>query len=111
MTFEELYDLIEGETGVIDTRIKVAVERILQAETDWRIEVKTLEDFIRILENEVNGETSKENVSKRLSSFQANIAENAWEAESFTSLLEVFEYDKSNSLQEIFEEIKLKLKK
>tara|TARA_R110002020_G_C16272013_1_gene771177 strand:- start:112 stop:447 length:336 start_codon:yes stop_codon:yes gene_type:complete len=111
MTFDELFELIDDESRVIDLRVKVAVKRIIQAETDWRTEVKTLEDFIEILENEVNGETSKENVSKRLRTFETNIAGNAWEAESFTSLLEVFEYNQNKSLKEIFEEIKLELKR
>ena len=105
MTFDDLYDLIEDEERSIDQRTKLALERIIQAETDWRTEVKTLDDFIGIIENEVLGESSKANVSKRLKQFEANIAGNAWEAESFTSLMEVFEYDPSKTLKEIFEEI------
>lgn len=105
MTFDDIYDLIEDDEKGIDQRTKLALERIIQAETDWRTEVKTLDDFICIIENEVLGESSKANVSKRLKQFEANIAANAWEAESFASVMEVFEYDQSKTLKEIYEEI------
>ena len=110
MTFDHLYDLIEDSKKAVDSRTKLAVERLIQAETDWRIEVKSLEDFINLIENEVNGESTKENVRKRLIKFELNIAVNAWEAESFTSLMEVFEYNESKTLKEIFEEIIIELK-
>lgn len=108
MTFDDLFDLIEDKR--INSRTKLTAERIIQAETDWRTEVKTLDDFIGIIENEVNGVSSKANVSKRLRQFEANIAGKAWEAESFTSLIEVFKYDQSKTLKEIFEDIMLDLK-
>ena len=104
MSFKDLYDIIEDGNKAIDSKTKFAVERIIQAETDWRTEVKTLEGFIEIIENEVKVESSKENVGKRLREFELNIAGNTWEAESFTSLMEVFEYDECKTLKEIFEE-------
>ena len=111
MTFDDLYDLIQDKEKGIDQRTKLALERIIQAATDWRTEVNTLDDFIGIVENEVLGESSKANVSKRLKQFELNVARNAWEAESFTSVMQVFEYDQGKTLKEIFEEIISGLKK
>jgi hypothetical protein len=105
MTFDDIRNLIDDKRIGIDQRTKLALERIVQAESDWITEVKNLDDFIGIIENEVFGESSKVNVSKRLKQFEADIVGNSWEAESFTSVMEVFEYDQSKTLKEIFEEI------
>lgn len=105
MTFDEIYNLIEDDNNNIDQRTKFALERIIQAETDWRTEIKSLKEFIGLIENRVNGESSIVNVSKKNKQFEANIPDNAWEAESFASIMEVFEYDPSKSIREIFEEI------
>ena len=111
MTFDDLHDLIEDFEKEIPSKTKIAVEKIIQAEADWRTEVKTLEDFIHIIENVTNGVSSKENLSNQLRKFEMNAANNAWEAESFTSLMEVFEYDQTKTLKEIFEDVILDLKK
>lgn len=104
MTFDELDDLIENNADT-DSKTRNAVECIIQAEIDWVTGVESLEEFIEIVENEVDGELSLENVANRLKVYQRNVLGNAWEAESFTSLLEVFNYDEQSTLNEILKGI------
>ena len=107
MTFDELYDL----STEIDSRYKSVIEHIIQAEMDWEVEVETIEDFIETLEKEINGKTTRRNISLAVKKYEQNLTVCSWKAEAYSSLTKVFKYDEHKTIKEILEEIIHKTKR
>ena len=57
LTFEKLFDYIE-ENKIKTETYKSIAQIIYDAERDWRIPIKNLEDLNTILEKEINGKTT-----------------------------------------------------
>ena len=68
LTFDKLFDLIEENHFENETDKKIA-KKILEAERDWRISIKSLNDFITILEKEVDGTVTKTSLNKLLKKY------------------------------------------
>ena len=110
LTFDKLFDLIEGNQFENETDKKIA-EKILEAERDWRISLEFLNDFITVLEKEVGGTVTKTSLDKLLKKYNQNIAQYAWESESVSYLLDIFDLTKKTELRIIFNELAEKLNK
>lgn len=104
LTFDELFGLIEENQFENETDKKIA-KKILEAENDWgdwSTSVNNLNQFILVLEKEINGITTQSNLKKLLNRYNRNLSKYAWEAESLCSLLEIFELTKESELRNIF---------
>jgi len=109
LTFDKLFDLIEENRFENETDRKIA-EKILEAERDWKKSLKTLNEFINILEQEVGGIVTKSSLNKLLKKYHRNIAQYAWESESVCYLIDIFELTKEIELKNIFKELTEKVK-
>ncbi|WP_299212658.1 hypothetical protein [uncultured Aquimarina sp.] len=104
LTFDKLFDLVEENRFENKTDKKIA-EKILEAENDWgdwKTSVNNLNEFILVLEKEINGITTQSNLEKLLNRYNQNLSKYAWESESLCSLLEIFELTKESELGTIF---------
>ena len=104
LTFDKLIDLIEENRFENNTYKKIA-EKILDAQRDWKTSVNNLNEFITALEKEIGGTATKTGLNKLLKKYDRNITQNAWKAESVSSLLEIFELTKEINLRKIFNEL------
>ena len=110
LTFDELFDL--SEKGQISDPIDRQIsEYILSAELDWFITIHNLNDFLIILEREINGVTTRENLNELLEKYNSDIDRFTWEAESLNSLLKIFDLTEGNDLRQIFFEFSLRMQK
>ena len=109
LTFDELFDLIEKNEIRSDLDKKIA-EIILNAETDWIITIYSLNDFLVILEKEIDGETTKENLEKLLEIYNKKIEKFAWESESVSALMELFNLTDKSDLRTIFFDLTERIK-
>jgi len=110
MTFDKLFDLIEENRFENETDKKIA-EKILEAERDWRISFETLNEFISVLEKAVDGTVTKSSLDKLLKKYKRNISQNAWEVESVSYLLDIFELTKETELRKIINSLTEKVKR
>lgn len=104
LTFDKLLDLVDENRFEKEVDKKIA-EKILEAENDWgdwKTSVKNLNEFIIVLKKEVGGTVTKTSLNKLLKKYNRNINQNAWEAESVCSLLEIFELANSDDLSSVF---------
>ena len=109
MEIDYLFDLIE-ENKIEDKFDKLIVEKILEAERDWIHPIDDLSDFISQLEEEIGGDTTKENLDKLLKKYSKNGFKNsAWNSESISYLLEIFNWTGYGSLKFVFENLTQKL--
>ena len=109
LTFDKLYDLIEENRFEKETDKRIA-EIILEAERDWRVSFENVNEFISILEKEVNGTVTKSSLNKLLKRYKRNISQNAWEMESISYLLDIFELTKETELRKIIINLTEKVK-
>jgi hypothetical protein len=109
LTFDELYDLIEENRIEKETDKRIA-EKILEAERDWRISFETVNEFISVLEKAVNGTVTKSSLNKLLKRYKQNILQNAWEMESVSYLLDIFELTNETELRKIIINLTEKVK-
>ena len=109
MTFDTLFDIVENKAVENETDLLIA-EKILEAERDWIKPLYDLNEFILVLETEIGGETSKTNLIKLLNRYQKNgFINSAWNTESVTILLEIFEFTEDNCLKTVFENLSKKI--
>jgi hypothetical protein len=109
MTFETLFNAVENKTVENKTDLLIA-ERILEAERDWINPLNDLNEFILALETEIGGKTSKANLITLLERYQKDgFINSAWNTESVTILLEIFDFTKDNSLKTVFENLSKKI--
>jgi hypothetical protein len=84
---------------------KNGIEILLSAINDWSTPLNNLCDYDLAVQNFIEREVTKSNIESALS--KIDLSRFAWEAESLSSLIEVFDYFKeSNTLSEIIIEIK-----
>ena len=112
LTFDELFDLVDENRFENEADKKIG-EKILEAENDWgdwKTSVNNLNEFILVLEKEIDGKTTKSNVEKLLNRYNSNLAKFAWEAESICSLIEIFKLTNETELRNIFFNLTEKIK-
>ncbi|MEQ8477913.1 hypothetical protein [Fulvivirga sp.] len=109
MNFKELSEALD--THKIDNeRDREITTRILEAERDWDRPITDLDEFIRFLEQEIGGPTTKANLRVLLKRYEANGFINAaWNAESVYALIEIFDYTDSDNLKSIFTDLTKRL--
>ncbi|MCF8277300.1 MAG: hypothetical protein K9J17_11250 [Flavobacteriales bacterium] len=109
LTFDELYDkFYDGQ--IVDETDKQIAEKILDAQRDWTISIQSLNDFLVVLEEEIDGDTTKSNLTKLLKRYNKDVLKYAWKAESVSYLLEIFSMTDKSNLRTIFCELEEKLK-
>ncbi len=101
LTFDELYDLLENQKITDNIDIQIA-EKVIAAETDWIITIHSLNDFLVVLEKEIDGKTTKSNLEKLLKKYNSNLQKYSWEAESVSQLLDLFDFRDGSDLRNIF---------
>lgn len=84
------------------------IEILLAAINDWPQEISDLTEFVNIIENFINGETSRANIENTLS--RIDVKKYAWQAESLSVLVEVFDhFEQNTTLDEIISRIESSL--
>ncbi len=109
MTFDKLFDLIEENRFETENDKKIA-GKILEAERDWRTSFETINEFISVLEKAVDGTVTESSLNKLLKKYKRNISQNAWEMESVSYLLDIFELTKETELRKIINNLTEKVK-
>jgi predicted Zn-dependent peptidase len=93
------------EKGYYSTQNIAVVEILLSSINDWPNSIVSLDDFEIEVRDFILAEPVKANIENRLKNIDFN--KYAWEAESLSQLLEVYNYFNDNiSLQEIINELK-----
>jgi hypothetical protein len=97
------------ESEIVNPIIKDLIRGLLIAINDWPNPIVHLADYELQVCEFIGGEVTKNNLQDRLS--KINLLENAWQAESLTQLLAVFElYESEISLKEVITNLEEKLK-
>ena len=109
LTLDKLFDLVEENRFENENDKKIA-EKILEAERDWRISFETVNEFITVLEKVVDGTVTKSSLNKLMKKYKRNILQNAWEIESISYLLDIFELTKETELRKIINNLTEKAK-
>ena len=92
------------EKGHFSTQNIAVIDILLSSINDWPNSIVSLDDFELEVRNFILAEPIKANIENVLKSIDFNKC--AWEAESLSQLLEVYNYIKENiSLQEIINEL------
>lgn len=101
----EVEEMVENEKFSLE--IRNGLKFLLSAINDWSAPVNNLYDYDLAVQNFIESLVTKRNIEISLS--KIDISRFAWEAESLSSLIEVFDYFKeSNTLSEIINELKAK---
>lgn len=88
----------------LSTEINETIEILFSALNDWPININNLYDYELAVQNFIMNTTTKKNIEFTLS--MINISKYAWEAESLSSLLEIYDYFEDGvSLKKIIDEI------
>ena len=107
ISFEELYDGVEQDAT--DSKIKTAAQSLLTAINDWPIlNLSEPKELLLALTNEIGVPLTHKKVetySKTL-----NINNSTWKMEATSSILEMFEYDNTKTLDEIINDITIHYK-
>ncbi len=97
ITFNELTDKIESLTT--DDKFKTCGEFLLTAINDWPTKnLKEPKDLLDELKNEVKRPLTFDNLKSYSNGLEIDISGNAWKKESVNSLLEMFDFDRNNTL-------------
>ena len=92
------------ENDKFSPEIKNGIEILLSAINDWSTPINNLCDYDLAVQNFIESVVTKRNIESALS--KIDLSRFAWEAESLSSLIEVFDYFKeSNTLSEIINEL------
>ena len=110
LTFDQLFDLVEEDSFENETDKKIA-QSILDAERDWRTSIKSLSDFINILEKEINGLVTESNLKILAKKYNGNIGKYSWESESVSYLLDIFKLTQETELKKVFIQLSEKVQK
>ena len=109
MTFEKLYDLIENNSIRNKTDLLI-IEKILEAEGDWIKPLDNLDEFVIALENEIKGETTKTNLERQIVEYTKDgFITSAWNTESITTLIEIFDLTQDENLKTTFKNLQTKI--
>ena len=92
------------ENNKFSTEIKSGIEILLSAINDWSVPVDNLYDYNLVVQNFIENVITKRNIEIALS--KIDLSRFAWEAESLSSLIEVFDYFREGiTLSEIINEL------
>lgn len=92
------------ENDKFSPKIKNGIEILLSAINDWTAPVNNLCDYNIAVQNFIESVVTKRNIEIALS--KVDLSRFSWEAESLSSLIEVFDYFKEgNTLSEIINEL------
>ena len=96
------------ESGKLTKIIKEIISILLAAMNDWPTPIINLLDYekeiYKLIGEEVTGKTMKEYISN------IDYSKNAWEAESLSQLMEIFNYyEEGKQLKEVLKEIQEKV--
>ena len=95
ITFDELTGKIESLR--VDDKFKTCGELLLTAINDWpTLNLKEPNDLLNELKAEIKKPLTFDNLKKYLDGLDIN--KNAWEMESVTSLLEMFDLERNNTV-------------
>jgi hypothetical protein len=109
MTFRNLHNALENNQ-IINKNYKEIVKLILEAERDWVVPVSNLDEFNSLIEDEIGGIATENNLSKLQKKYLENgFANSAWNTESICSLLEIFKLTKTENLKTLFTELSNKI--
>ena len=93
---------------ILNPHTRKVIDIFLSAINDWPNSILTFEDYESEVEKFINGVTTKNNLQNILNKIDFSI--NAWQAESLSQVIEVFQYYNENmSLKSIIEDLKMKL--
>ena len=93
------------ESEKTTTVVRQVLEIILQAINDWPSQIDSLTGYEDEVYKFIGKDIDKKKFAQYLS--QMDYSKNAWVAESFSQLIEVFDYyEEGKSLQDIFRVIK-----
>ena len=107
ISFEELYDKVEQD--VSNNKIKTAAKALLTAINDWPIpNLSEPQKLLLALTNEIGLPL----IHKRIENYSKILIVNndSWKMEAISSLLEMFEYDSTKTLDEIINDITIHYK-
>lgn len=100
MRIETLADKLAKQTGENQAKGNI----IINAINDWPINTSSLKEFVSSVESKTGSPLYKERIEQFLDT--PDFANNAWEAESLTQLLEIYQYYNSSlSITDILEDI------
>lgn len=109
ISFDDLFELLENNL-ISDSLDKKITEKILDAETDWNVNLYDLKDFIDSLKKEINNGLTKENIKNQINFYLKDGFKNsAWNVESLETLIEIFDYSGYSDLEKIFNGLSDKL--
>lgn len=96
------------ESGNVDKALRQQFSILLSAVNDWPDPVVSIEQYSAGIEDFIDANPTQQQIEKWLKS--CNVSENAWEAESLTALLELFQfYDAHISLNEIIKKMQTQI--
>jgi hypothetical protein len=89
---------------ISNSKVKIAAKSLVDAINDWpTLNLSEPKDFLLELRIQIGTPLSFERVRNHLKNLSVSNA--AWKIEAMSSLLEVFEYDKTKTLDEILIDI------
>lgn len=96
ITFDDLTDKIESVAT--DDKFRTLGKSLLTALNDWPTpDLKDPKDLLEKLKNEVRKPLTFDNLKSYSDGLEIDISGNAWKMESVTSLLEMFDFDRTNT--------------
>ena len=97
ITFDELIKkTIETETS--DNKSIVCAELLRTAINDWPTNLQEPKDLLDELKNEIKKPLTFDNLKTYSAGLKFDISGNAWKGESVASLLEMFDYERNNTV-------------
>lgn len=95
ITSEELNIAIENNAN--ESNVKVVAENLLEAIRDWPTEnLSEPSEFVAELKLEINQKLTFENIAKFLKTLR--VEKDAWKIESLSSLLEIFDWERTGKV-------------
>jgi len=95
-------------SGITENNIREIVKIFLAAVNDWPSSLASLEDYEANIEKFIGSSTKKENIEFAIKN--SDLSQHAWQVESLTQVLVVFQYYKNNiDLNQIIKDLKSKL--
>jgi hypothetical protein len=94
-----------SEESHISEQLKLVIDTILMAINDWPVSFDNLDDYNNSVNVFINGKTTKNNLERSLKYLE--VKNYAWQIESLTQLLDVFQfYEPDQSLEDIIQKLK-----
>ncbi len=109
ISYSELSDAIENDNS--DNKIKVRAEFLLTSITDYpTFNLKEPIDFLNELKNEIGSPLTYELIDNYEKKLTFDNGDNTWKKEALSSVLEMFYWDKTKTLDELIREISIHYK-